>query len=62
VETKESGRAAAELAVPLYAVVSFVALAGLALTERFGSLPGALVACASGWYIVRLESPGPGEA
>jgi hypothetical protein len=62
VATNDTDSATSEVAVALYGLVSFVTLAGMTLTERFGSLPAALVAFASGWYIVRRESPGPGEA
>ncbi len=61
-DTTDTDRATPEWSVVLYGLVSFVTLAGLTLTERFGGLPGALVAFASGWFILRLESPGTGDA
>ena len=61
-DTQETGRAASEVALALYGLGCFVTLAFMTLTERFWHLPGALVALACGWFILRLESPGTGDA
>ena len=60
-DSNETGRTASDVTVALYGPVCFATLASMTLTERFWDLPGAVVAFASGWYILRLDSPQTGD-
>lgn len=54
-ESDGAGRGGDEVAGP-YGLVCFVTLTALVLAEQSAQLPGAVVACASGWFVVRLGS------
>lgn len=50
-----TGRGGDEVAGP-YGLVCFVTLTALVLAEQAAQLSGAVVACASGWFVVRMDA------
>ena len=53
-EANETGGTTSDVIVTLYLLACFSTLVLMTLTEQFGDLPAALVAFASGWWILRL--------
>lgn len=54
-DANDSGRAGMDAVPALYGFGCFVTLTWMALAEQFQDLPAAVVAFASGWYLIRLE-------
>jgi hypothetical protein len=55
-DTDDAATPVAAPSTSLYGLVSLVTVGALALTEQFAGLPPAVVALASGWFIVRRDA------